>query len=61
MIKTHYLLYTGRKSYQNLNLMFLNNLIKEENTTKFLRIHVDNKLSWQAHINVIKNKYFKNL
>ena len=40
-------------------LKWIKKLIKEENTTRFLGIQVDDRLSWQSHINVIKTKISK--
>ena len=38
-----------------------NNIIKRENSTKFLGVLIDENLTWQSHIHYIENKISKNI
>ena len=44
------------KSHINFELIIDGTVIKQVNTCKYLGIIIDDKLSWQGHIDVVYNK-----
>lgn len=54
--KTHYLIFTKRKKKFKFNIFINNNTLEEKNSTKYLGVIIDNKLTWQAHIDSLKAK-----
>ena len=50
--KTNYMLFGTRTTIQpHFNLIYSNKIINRVSTTKFLGVHIDEKLSWNHHIN----------
>ena len=56
--KTHYMIFSKKKNLQkpSVNLKIDGEPLSEVNKTKFLGIVIDNKLSWNDHINYISGK-----
>ena len=54
--KTNYLIFTKRKKKLKFNIIMNNYTLEEKNSTKYLGILIDNKLTWQAHIDSLKAK-----
>ena len=61
--KTHYMVFSsGRKSYHIDNPLFIDNEeVKGVSHTKFLGVIIDKFLSWDFHLDYIKNKIAKGL
>ena len=59
--KTHIMLFTNRNRPESISLTVNNEIINEVSETKFLGVIVDNKLSWEAHINYISQKVSKSI
>ena len=47
--KTHYMIFSRKKSNHQLDLRIDNQKIDETSTTKFLGVYIDNKLNWKTH------------
>ena len=55
--KTVYLLFSGRKTLNNIPPLYLSNqLIQRKNSTKFLGLIIDDKLSWKDHTSILQGK-----
>ena len=54
--KTHYMIFSRKKSGCQLDLRIDNQIIKETPTTKFLGVYIDNKLNWKTHISYVGGK-----
>ena len=60
--KTHYMLsHRVRLKREHLNIYIRGETIFKVNSTKFLRVIIDDKLKWTAHIQYIKNKLSKSI
>ncbi|CAL4144109.1 unnamed protein product [Meganyctiphanes norvegica] len=59
--KTHLMLFTNRKRPQSISITANGQIINEVTETKFLGVILDNKLSWNAHINYISKKISKSV
>ena len=59
--KTHYMFFASLNCVCN-NMLLLNDcMIQRVHNTKFLGIHIDDKLSWSAHISELRTKLSKSL
>ena len=45
----------------SFKLSIINNLIEETDNVKYLGVHLDNKLSWKIHVDMLTRKTFKSL
>ena len=54
--KTHYMVFSNKRSPAKIDLMIDNERIGETCKTKFLWVIIDNKLTWKDHINCISGK-----
>ena len=55
--KTVYLLFSGRKTLSNVPPLYLSNQpIQRKNSTKFLGLIIDDKLSWKEHASFLHGK-----
>ena len=55
--KTIHMLFGGRRTFQNLpNLYIYGNIIERKESTKFLGIFIDQKISWKSHADFIIGK-----
>ena len=55
--KTHYMVFTNKRSpASTIKLEINNERIEETCKTKFLGVIIDNKLTWKEHINYISGK-----
>ena len=54
--KTHYMIFSRKKSNYQLDLRIDNQTVDETLTTKFLGVYIDNKLNWKAHISYVGGK-----
>ena len=60
--KTKCMLFTtSKKKHDNLALFYDNRKLELVQSTKFLGIFVDSKLSWNVHVNYVCNKMSKNI
>ena len=60
--KTNYMIFTNKSiNFDNISIKMGDSIIKRVNTTKFLGINIDDKLSWSTHIGAICNKLCKNV
>ena len=64
--KTKFVLFHEAKSKDNLPLilpeLFINDVkIKRENTLKFLGVMIDGNLTWETHVELVKNKISKSV
>ena len=57
--KTHCMLFTNKIGTFNLSLIIDNINIEEKDSTSFLGVIIDNKLTWKHHIQHISNKISK--
>ena len=59
--KTKFVLFRSRnkKSSQNVNISINNENIKQEKTTTFLGIIIDEFLTWRNHLDLVANKIIK--
>ena len=55
------MLFTFRRTQQNLAIQINNTHIEEKTVTSFLGVQIDNKLNWKAHITHISNKVSKSI
>ena len=51
--KTHYMMFSRKKSNHQLDLWIDNQKLDETSTTKFLVVHIGNKLNWKTHISYL--------
>ena len=51
--KTHYMIFSRKKSNYQLDLRIDNQKIDETPTTKFLGVYIDNKLNWKTQISYV--------
>ena len=62
MDKIVYLLFSGKKTVNNTNQLYMfNNAICRKNKTKFLGLIIDDKLSWKSHTKCIHCKSSKSI
>ena len=54
--KTNFSVFGASKSHINFELIIDGIVIKQVNTCKYLGITIDDKLSWQDHIDFVYNK-----
>ena len=54
--KTHFLLFSKRRTYEEPIVIFNEVRLKEQIQTKFLGVMMDNKLCWKQHIAHVKTK-----
>ena len=54
--KTHYMIFSRKKSIYQLDLRIDNQKIDETSTAKFLGVYIDNKLNWKTHISYVGGK-----
>ena len=54
--KTNFSVFGAGKSHINFELTVDGTVIKQVNTCKYLGIMIDDKLSWQDHIDFVYNK-----
>jgi len=55
--KTNYMLFSGHNSVSsNLDILLCNRSVLRVQSTKFLGIEIDEKLSWKNHIQIIQKK-----
>ena len=60
--KTHYIIFSSRKRANSSEKIFINgNVIEKVDTTKFLGVILDSKMTWNDHICHIKNKISKGI
>ena len=59
--KTNYMLFTNERQNYNINLKTGQNVLNQVNSTKFLGVFIDSKLSWNIHIQSLNNKVTKSL
>ena len=52
---------TSKNKYDNLSLFYDNKKLKLVQSTKFLGVFIDDKLSWNIHVNYICHKIAKNI
>ena len=45
----------------SFKLSIIKNLIEETDNVKYLGVHLDNKLSWKIHVDMLTRKTFKSL
>ena len=54
--KTHFMVFTSKKQVPKIKICIDEHSIAEEKSTKFLGIHIDNKLNWKKHIKHVESK-----
>ena len=54
--KTHFMVFTSKKHIPKVTVFIDGHCIDEEISTKFLGIHIDNKLNWKKHIKQVESK-----
>ena len=60
--KTNFMIFGNKKEAQKDYIIHINNQnLERVFTTKFLGIYIDSKLTWQHHINIIRQKIAKNV
>ena len=61
--KSQYMIFQSskKKSITKENLFINGNMIRKVESTKFLGVIIDSKLSWSEHIHHIKNKISKSI
>ena len=60
MKKTHFMLFKGKKVVNlEFEIVLYGRPLKNETSTKFLGIIIDNDLTWSLHLNYIRNKISK--
>ena len=52
--KTNYLIFSKKKTKHNFTITMANNILKEEQTTKYLGVTIDHKLSWKPHLSKLR-------
>ena len=59
--KTNYMLFNNNNTRLNTNLQLKINgeIIDKVESTKFLGLHIDDKLNWKQHIDYVQNKLSK--
>ena len=57
--KSHFMIFTTRHTEYNYNIILNMEKLDKVDTTKFLGIQIDSKLSWQNHILYVKGKVAK--
>lgn len=59
--KTNYMVFNASHSFRwDHNITMNDKIINRVNTTKFLGVHIDNKLSWRDHISAVCNRVARN-
>ena len=59
--RTHFMFFASKNCVCN-NMLLLNDcMIQKVHNTKFLSIHIDDKLSWSVHISELRTKLSKSL
>ena len=54
--KTHFMVFTSKKQIEKVSVSIDGHPIDEEKSTKFLGVHIDNKLTWKKHIKHVESK-----
>ena len=54
--KTHFMVFTSKKQIEKVSVNIDGHPIDEEKSTKFLGVHIDNKLTWKKHIKHVESK-----
>ena len=57
--KTNFILFSGRKCINNVSISIDKVNIERVFSTKFLGIHIDEKLTWKQHVSVLKGTLCK--
>ena len=59
--KTNYVVFkpAQKKTSSDLQIVFNNQILKEQPSVKFLGIHIDNILTWKTHISPVCKKASK--
>ena len=61
MDKTHFLIFSRKKIFQQISIYLNNVKLKQKNVTKFLGVHIDHKLTWKDHIANLLIKINRNI
>ena len=61
LTKTHVMLFSFKRNNPKFSVQINNSELEEKSETNFLGVHIDNKLTWKAHINYICNKVSKSI
>ena len=61
--KTNYVVFKSaqKKASSDLPLSFNSQILKENNSVKFLGVYIDNSLTWKSHINHVCKKMSKSI
>ena len=59
--KTNFMVFSSKKIDNEINIFLENNVISRVQSTRFLGLVIDEKLSWKDHIESIKTKIAKNI
>ena len=57
--KTNYILFGNRKNIDNVCISINNSIITRVRATKFLGVIIDEKLTWENHISLVRSKLAK--
>ena len=57
--KSNFMLFTKAKQINSLNILLDGNILDRVKTVKYLGIHLDEKLNWKTHVDIILNKVTK--
>ena len=55
------MLFSFKRNNPKFSVQINNSELEEKSETNFLGVHIDNKLTWKAHINYICNKVSKSI
>ena len=61
LTKTHYMVFNGGKKSGNTEIIINNNNIDRVDSTKFLGVLIDQKLTWNEHIKLVESKIAKSI
>ena len=59
--KSHYMFFSNRDTPTDLSINIANTSIDKVESTKFLGVYIDDKLSWKRHITYIKGKVARSI
>ena len=59
--KSHFIIFSTRSMAQQMNINLNGKELKQVVSTKFLGVHIDEKLNWKCHINYLKGKIARGL